>query len=306
MRVYFKAFNIDEVGYAVNGFQEKPTQATDNVIRGVANINRSQLTFRNINLMTILGVQRIKQGGTFNIKLHAVRAINENGNNVIDYDSPPQLRTSNVFISGLTFLNGKNENYLCPFTNFNPNEELVFENAFFHRADLEDFRHFYEYGRNNTGGTTLDFYRLMEQESSTTTSLANVGNSLTRFRVNSTTITQLNNKIMRCSYSSRNGSLFAMFVQDAGDGSLPSRVTQLNNNVTITILPENNQWFHRRFTDNVNEDDNNNELTAYIPKSDTIDLTFELRDILTNRLQPVITEPNGKVYPSIEFILDIY
>jgi len=321
MRVYFRVYEIDGVGYDNNGYQNKPTQDT-NTIFGTSNINRSQLIFKNINLLSILGRTEFYNNGrtparptragteprndTFNIKVVEVRAINSNGNNVIDYDSPPQLRTSNIVMSGLNFYNGKRENVLTQFTNFNPNEELVFENAFFHRADLEDFRHFYEYGRNNTGGTTLDFYRLMEQESSTTTSLANVGNSLTRFRVNSTTITQLNNKIMRGSYSSRNGALFAMFVQDAGDGSLPSRVTQLNNNVTITILPENNQWFQRRYTDNVNEDDNNNELTAYIPSSHIVDLTFELRDILTDRLQPVIEEPNGKVYPSIEIVLDIY
>lgn len=304
MRVYFQAFNIDEVGYDVNGYQEKPTQATDNMIRGVANINRSQLTFRNINLMAILGVQRIKQGGTFNIKLHAVKAINENGNNVIDYDSPPQLRTSNVFISGLTFLNGRNENYLCPFSNFNPNEELVLENVFFHRGDLSDFQHFYDYARNNQGGSTFEFYRLMWQETATT-----ANTSLTRFRVNSSIITQLDNKIMRAGQPTRQSNdFFILRVEDAGDGTLPARVTvpQLNNVVTITILPENNQWFHRRLTDDVQEDDFNNELTAYIPSSHIVDLKFELRDVLTDTLQPVITEPNDKVYPSIEFVLDIY
>lgn len=320
MRVYFRVDDIDNVDYDANGYQLKPTQPTNDVIRGVANIDRSQLTFRNINLMAILGYQRVNQGGTFNIKVVEVRAINENGNNVIDYDSPAQLRTSNVMLSGsgLSFLNGKTENLLCQFTNFNPNEELVFENVAFHRGDLNDYQHYYEYSKTNRGGTTNDFYTFMNQENLTTTVITNIGLSLTRYRVNATptpgdpnlpgNISSLNDKIMRAGRAVRfSDNLFWLYVEDAGDGSLPARTgAQYNGRVTITILPENNQWFHRRFTDNVQEDDFNNELTAYMPKSDTIDLTFELRDILTNTLQPVIAEPNGKVYPSIEFVLDIY
>lgn len=318
MRVYFRVDDIDNVDYDANGYQAKPTQPTNDVIRGVANIDRSQLTFRNINLMTILGYQRVNQGGTFNIKVVDVRAINENGQNVIDYDSPAQLRTSNVFLSGLTFFNGKNENYLCPFTNFNPNEELVFENVYFSRGDQVDYQHIYNYNQANEGGTTNDFYRLMSQEVATT-----ANTSLTRFRFDATptasvasNISVLNGKIMRAGRAERlNAVAFRITVQDANDGSLPIRVTdtgiaggnaQQNGICKITVLPENNQWFHRRYTDNVHEDDFNNELTAYIPSSHIVDLKFELRDILTNTLQPVIAEPNGKVYPSIEFVLDIY
>ena len=304
MRVYFRAYDIDEVGYDINGYQAKPTQPTNNTIRGVANVERSQLTFRNISLMTILGHQRVNQGGTFNIKLHAVRAINENQQNVIDYESPAHLRTSNIVMSGLNFYNGKQNNVLTQFTNFNPNEELVFENVFFLTGNLADFEHYYDYNRTNQGGQTNDFYRFLWNQL-----VFSSATSLIRYRFNSSTITQLNNKIVRGGRPTRQpaeNNNFLMNVTDAGDGTTPARVTQTNNTVTITVLPENNQWFQRRYTDNVHEDDDNNELTAFIPSSHIVDLTFELRDILTDRLQPVIIEPNGKVYPSIEIVLDIY
>lgn len=317
MRVYLRGYDIDKVGYNVDGYQVKPTQNTNNVLYGELNINRSRYVFKNINLYAILGYHKVHNMEAFNIKVVDVRAINENDQNVIDYESPPHLRTSNVILSGLTFLNGRNENILTQFTNFNPNEELVFERVFFHRGDIQDYQHYYEYTRTNTRGTTNDFYRFMYQENISTNVSTNVGLSLTRYRINATptvdptipnNISSLNGKIMRAGRAVRAGdTLFLLYVQDAGDGSLPVRTGAQNNGlVTITILPENNQWFHRRFTDNVNEDDFNNELTAYLPQDTNMTLTLELRDILTNTLQPVITEPNNKVYPSLEFVLDIY
>ncbi len=313
MRVYLKGYDIDNVGYNVDySYQEKPTQATDNVLYGEANIDRSKYVFKNINLRSILG-NKFDNKKTINIKVVDIKAIQEYNvldasgnaiNNIIDYNSPAILRTSNVVLSGLTFFNGKNENVIGQYTNFNPNEELVFQNVQFHRGDLSDFQHFYHYNHNNQGGSTLEWYRFLSQETSLTAI-----DSLTRYRVTSSTITQLNNKIMRGSRATRtDDNYFSTRVQDSGDGTLPTRVTgQVNNTVTITILPENNTWFHKRFTDDIDEDEAQNEITAYLPSHQiNIDLTFELRDILTDKLQPVITEPNGKVYPSIEFVLDIY
>jgi hypothetical protein len=299
MRIVLRAYDIDKVGYDdTTGYQIKPTQATDNVFFGSSNINRSQLTFKNINLMTILGRDKFYNDKTFNIKVVEVRVIVENGNNVIDYDSPAQLRTSNVMLSGLTFCNGRNENLLCHWTNFNPNEELQFTCQF--NSGLVANRHIF-HNQTSAGHNTSDFIRLTFNERS----LTDPSISLLRYRVNSTVVTDLDNKIMRCTAPTPNGNFFNIFVQDAGDGSLPATVSQQNAFVTITVLPENNQWFHRRFTDNIQQDEFNNELTAYIASSHTVDLKFELRDILTDQLQPVITEPNGKVYPSLEFVLDI-
>ncbi len=98
-------------------------------------------------------------------------------------------------------------------------------------------------------------------------------------------------------------NFFLNITQENND--FPIRLGLINQIVTIQVLPEINQWFHTRLTDNVAEDENNNELTAYITYDPILNITFELRDIHTNQLQPVITEPNNKVYPNLTFILDI-
>jgi len=53
--------------------------------------------------------------------------------------------------------------------------------------------------------------------------------------------------------------------------------------------------------------DNDYGIEAYFhePKTDYIDLTIELRDILTNRVQPIMAITNGKCLPPFKFIFDI-
>lgn len=305
MRVFLRGYDIDNIAYDSSGnYQIKPTQNTNNIYYGQLNTNRTQYIFKNINLKAIIGYEKFDKINTFNIKFVGVRAINENGLNVIDYTSPPQLRTSNIYISGLTFYNNNTSNILCQFTNFNPNEEIVFDNVWFHVGNVGNYLHFFEFSRANPYGKTLDWFRLAGQESAT-----DPANSLLRYLVNSPYITDLDGKIMRASqaqfYYPTNNALFFIYVQDAGDGTLPSHINQTTNTITITVLPENNSWFHHRFTDDIIQDENQTILTAYNPTNPIIDLTFELRDLLTNQLQPVIAEPNNKVYPSLEFILDI-
>ena len=50
------------------------------------------------------------------------------------------------------------------------------------------------------------------------------------------------------------------------------------------------------------------EVSAYIPQAMTdINITFELRDLLNNQLIiPANFGENNKVYPCIEFVLEIY
>ena len=131
MRVYLRGYEIDTIGYDANGLQLKATQNTNTII-GELNVNRTRYVFKNINLPSILGYDKFHNNQTFNIKLVDIRQVNENTStgNIIDYTSRPHLRTSNVVmsISGTSFLNGKTENILSQFTNFNPNMELTFEN----------------------------------------------------------------------------------------------------------------------------------------------------------------------------------
>lgn len=296
MRYLLRTYDLDSVGYDVNGYQIKPIANTTST-KGYVNLERSKMVFNNIDISHIDTLSSY-----ITIKLIGVEAINENGQNVIDYNSPPHLRTSNIVLSGMDFTNGVSTNIVGQFTNFNPNEELVFQSVFFHRGDLSDFTHYYQHVSTSVlGPQTPDFFRFLTDYETI------ASNSLTRFRITSSTITQLNNKIMRASRPRlTSDSLFIIDVADAGDGTLPARVNgQVNNLVTITVLPENNQWFHRRLTFDIEEDLEDIELTAYNPQTSTINLTFELRDLITNQLQPVVSN-SGKVYPSLNFIIEIF
>lgn len=305
MRLYLRGYDLDKVGYDANGLQLKATQNT-NTINGELNINRSRYVFKNINLASILGYDKFYDSKTFNIKLVDVRQVNETGApfNIIDYTSRPHLRTSNVVmsISNTTFLNGKTENIISQFTNFDPNLELTFENVFFNTGNVTDFNHRFQYSATNQGGSTNEFYRFLLQGNSTTATT----NTLNRMQISSTDITQLNGIIVKYAQPVRfDNDLFTVSVVDGAIGALPSRVTQTNGTITVITFPEYQQWFHRRFTDDIHQDDNNNELTAYLPQHQfNIDITLELRDILSNQLQPVV-DPANKVFPSLEFILDI-
>jgi hypothetical protein len=307
MRVYLRGYDIDKIGYDANGFQLKATQDT-NTINGELNVNRSRYVFKNINLASILGFDKFQNNKTFNIKLVEIRQVMENSSalNTIDYTSRPHLRTSNVImsISNTTFLNGQTENIISQFTNFNPNFEVIFENVQFSSGNTSDFNHRFQYSATNQGGSTLEFYRWLLQGNSTTAS----GTTLNRMQISSTTITQLNGMIVRYAQPVRiDDNILSVSVVDSAFGGLPARITQSNGTVNINTFPEFQQWFTRRFTDDIHQDDNNNELTAYLPKGFNVDITLELRDILTNRLQPVVVDNNiQKVFPSLEFIFDIY
>jgi len=150
MRVYLRCNDIDKISYDINNYQEKPTQNTY-TINGECNIFRSKFNFNNINLNNIFTSAEFRTKKTFNIKIVSIDNINENNKNVIDTLSPPQLRTSNIYMSGLNFYNKKTENIIGQFTNFNPNEEILIENVEFHRGNLENYQHYYNRNGFNTG-----------------------------------------------------------------------------------------------------------------------------------------------------------
>jgi hypothetical protein len=305
MRIYLRCNDIDKISYDVNNYQEKLTQNIYTV-NGECNSFRSKMIFNNINLNNIFSQNEIKNKKTFNIKIISINNINENNKNIIDSLSPPQLRTSNIIMSGLNFLNKKNENIIGQFTNFNPNEEMYFENVFFHTGGIENYHHYYSKIQGNCG----PFERLAFDNH--TSVYTNPSTSLLKFKVTSNFITQLDEKIMRGSGLPIPGrsDLFIVRVEDAGSiyGVLqPKIIGQVNNFVNIQILPENNEWFNKQITDDIEQDNSNLEITAYMPSSSPIiSLEFQLRDILTDVLQPVISEPNNKTFPSIQIVLDIY
>ena len=259
MRIVLKNYDITKIGYNVNGYQDKPTQDINNVIYGSSNKERSKMTF-NLNLIAILGLKKFKNEKTINIKVVGIKAIFENNQNIIDSISEPVLRTSNIYMSSknLTFLNNKNKNLIGIFTNYNPNEEIFIDNIYFHRDDGSDFLHYYDIRFRNTSVFVKIGY------DDITSSI----NSLLRYKMICPNVSVLHNKIMRGSMFKvqDNNNLYFMNVVDSNDGSLPIRVPFefVNQFVAIQVLPENNQWYHKRF-DNIYEDDSNIELTTYMP-----------------------------------------
>jgi len=92
------------------------------------------------------------------------------------------------------------------------------------------------------------------------------------------------------------------------EGNPPQTYARVNFTCTLTMLPKvSNQWFMtRRKFDLANDDGYGIEAYFNKPKNDYIDLTIELRDLLTNKLQPVMAIPGGRVLPPFTYIFDIY
>jgi hypothetical protein len=300
MRLYLRCNDIDKLSYDSNDFQTKLTQNID-TINGSCNVFRSKMTFKNINLNNIFSQIELKNKKTFNIKIVSINNINESDQNIIDTTSPPQLRNSNLYISGLNFLNNKNENLISQFTNFNPNDELIFD-VHFHRGDLlPSFTHFYD----NRFANTSEWIRYALDNINS----INPSDSIFRYKmICPTQVPLLNNKIMKGVMTKYpwniSESLYTINVVD--DGSFVSLVPEVNQFIQIQILPDVNKWFNKQFTNDIEQDVNNIELTCLMPTSPCINLEFQLRDILTDVLQPVISEPNNKVFPSLQIVLDIY
>jgi hypothetical protein len=297
MRLVLRVNDIDQRGYDSNGFQKTGINVVNSV--GSSNVARSLLTF-NLDLSTYFAEQK----DFYTLKFVGIFAIMKGlSPDIIDRSSHPALRTSNLYCNGFTTINGETEILLGQYTNFNPNEELVFENVFFLTGNLANYEHYYDYNRTNAGGQTNDFYRFLWGQ---LTYFPTTSSSFARYRITSSSITQLNNKIVRGGRPARqpgNNDNFLMSVIDAGDGTTPARVTQANGTVTITVLPENNEWFMARYTDDV-PFENYLELSILPPTDPSnVQLTFQLRDLLTNQLQPAVNV--DEVFPSFNIVIDI-
>jgi hypothetical protein len=233
--------------------------------------------------------------------------ISNTSQNIIDYSSPPHLRTSNIFIKGLNFCNNKSENLLGYFTNINPNEELSIDVVI--RYNMGNFTMFIRSNTDNVlGYQSYDFVDIFFDKA-----LSHLSSYPQRLifknTYNQAILNILDNKIFTIkefTFDNSNYILTCVFE----DPTVPaSYIDVLNGNYPITIqtLPLINQWYYVNRNDKHNNPDNSNlELSAYINKQNPyINLTLELRDVMTDTLQPVITEINNKVYPNLEFILDV-
>jgi hypothetical protein len=227
--------------------------------------------------------------------------------NIIDYTSQPHLRTSNIFIKGLNFCNNKSENLLGYFTNINSNEELSIDVVI--RYNMGNFTMFIRSNTDNVlGYQSYDFVDIFFDK--TLSHLSSYPQRLIfKNTYNQAILNILDNKIFTIkdfTFDNSNYILTCVFE----DPAVPASYTDVGNGnfpITIQTLPLVNQWYYVNRNDKHNNPDNSNlELSAYINKQNPyINLSLELRDVMTDTLQPVINETNNKVYPNLEFILDI-
>ena len=328
MRIVLKCVDIDKVTYN-NNYQNKPANNT-NTINGYVNKERTKYTF-NLNLYAMLGSQAIAKSKTFNIKLLNMICINEQGQNIIDYSSASVLRTCNIVMSGLNFCNGKNENILCQFTNIDPNREVYINKVYLHRGDLNNYLIYCNVTDSNNAANDTGSYGffayLYENVDGGTLTLTN-GNPITnklltygRFIRNSTgNNSYFDNKPFYLFNFGGSGANFRTFNWYDPTNTIPSSIPLttdsnvgfVNQSFDFQTLPVTNQWFNNN---RLNQDrhigsnyDNMTEVSAYIPQAMTdINITFELRDLLNNQLIiPANFGENNKVYPCIEFVLEIY
>jgi hypothetical protein len=300
MRVALRSADIDKTFYHEDGFQAVPEGDSENFLLGTVNQSRTRILFRGVNLAAILGHDALRQRRTYTITLVDIRFITENERNVIDYDSPGCLRTSNLWLSGPDFV-GSNEVLVCPLTNHDPNQEIVFERPFFHRANLSDYTWFFQ---NRLGASTTEFLHF-NRELHAAPSNATFQYCL---RTNDPVLAMDNKRVRVTGVPSidATATYFSINVQDLGN-DLPA-ITQGVNRLmnSLTVIPEpDGGWFTRRLHDLPSDLPFGQSFSCYMPTgTNYLDLLFTVRDLLDNKLQPVV-DAGGKVWPQMEFVLDI-
>jgi len=89
------------------------------------------------------------------------------------------------------------------------------------------------------------------------------------------------------------------------EGGTPATVTQTTEGATLTMLPKTNEWYFQNFNHDAKADERFGiEVTFNKPNDPIVTLDFELRDILTDVLQPVAT--TTRAYPELVFEFLIY
>jgi hypothetical protein len=275
---------------------------------------RTQMTFR-LNLKSILGTSVFNSKDKFSIKLMDITAILEAGNalDMITHTSPAWIRTSNVVMYGPNFIGGSREVIMGQATNFNPNEEYQF-NLEFHRADSGPNQ--IHLRASNSGQANADgheFYYGFLEPINTNTDLKASRRFQWNYRVHSnyTTSAQTvtNPSLENKSFTITNAVISNNFnvITIAIPGETAVTRTGANFPIAISTLPQTpEQWFMtKRDTNRPNDYGYGIEAWFNKPVTDYIDITLELRDLLLNKLQPVMPIPAGKVLPPFTFIFDI-
>lgn len=273
-----------------------------------------------LNLRSILGSKQFDSNEILCIKLADVQAVNESGSTLVDDTSPGWIRTSNIIISGPNFVGGANELILGQATNFNPNEEfqLALE---YHRANLDPGNIYLRYLTVLNSDTQNGNYEGAEFALSYLQPINNnaieKGNRNWRWNYReqpnyqqqaTDTNPSLENKVFTITSSTLSGVNFNIIkISIPGENTNITR-SGTNFPITLTSVPNTpTQWYMvKRDYTQANDYGYGIEAWFHKPKNDYIDVTLELRDLLMNQLQPVMTIPDGKVLPLFTFVFDIY
>lgn len=312
VRASFNPARTDKYSYDVNGYvigSGAVGGATNEY--SYTNQARTQMKLR-INLRSILGTKEYDSKEVFCIKLNDLHTIVERGQNTIDNTSPAWIRTSNIVMYGdnLNFVGGANEIILGQCGNFNPNDEPDYF-LFYHRGDSNygnsQPNQFLISRLNTTGNfdSSEFFERILFPVNNNTAEKA-----VRKWRWNATTGGTTNppmeNKEFFITNAGVYNSQFYLMIINIPNET-PTYRSGVNFPIAITGVPLDNQWTMVKGDDSIpNDNDYGIEAWFHKPKNDYIDITLELRDLLQNRLQPVMAIPNNKVIPPFTFVFDIY
>lgn len=279
------------------------------------NQDRTQMRIR-INLRSILGSKEYDSKETFCIKLTDVSAILESGTNLpmITHVSPSWIRTSNVVIYGPNFVGGANEIILGQVGNYNQNEQFQFFLEF-HRADFNPNQFYlrcFNGGLANFEGVEFAYDYLLPINTNT----AEKANRRWQWNyreqqgynpVYTDTNPSMENKPFTITDAVVAVNGFLVMTIAIANETATTR-TGSNFPITLTSLPLTPEQWYMVKRDYTKPDDYDYGIEAWFhkPKNDYVDITLELRDLLQNKLQPVMPIPAGKVLPPFTFVFDIY
>lgn len=326
MRINFNPASIDNQYYFTTGVRSgrlRPGIETYETLFDYTNAERTRMKFR-IDLRELFG-KDYEKCKYVKIRLTDVKAMfdaNQNSD-TINHVSPGWIRSSNLYMVGQKCVNGTGQHLFGLITNYDPNEETQYYLEF-HRGDLIWNGQYVLYLRCQNGGLAnwdgIEFGHNIVATHAAATPLDVSGIDV---RV------ELQNKRWRWNYreqhkysptthSDTNPSLENQTITIT-DGVLPSNgwmvlqyetsafenqaLAGSNFGITLTQLPSFPNWYN--FKRNTSQIDDHQGNDAYIHKPDDNYLDFELqiRDILTDKIQPVL-ETTLQI-PPFTFIFDI-
>jgi len=301
-QIILKTVDIDNRKYDENNLlDEGINQTYTNVFTGACNYYRSQIIFNNINLRQC--IKNYNSKNKFNLKLIKIEDVKMRNNTLINetIDNASNL-CSNLYINGLDFVGGlKNQRLLTTvkIPNFQNQITALFalqgppgvSYTFFHSAaGQSDSTMLQRFLINNIPQNTVQYFRMRTFNPATGSSLdpqiENVILEFTSYTIVSTTNTRLEN---------------IKIVSNQQNTTWITSPNNVNLTVYFEFLPNANLNYN--FVENKSQQINNELLTFYKPANDVVNIILEMRDILTDKIQPIAATTG--IYPSYTYHLEI-